>query len=84
MMRFSLRFLFAKPLPGYICVEIERLVLLAFNIGQFAGMIDKRAEGPAKYIRGWTNQKKSAEAKTAWKVPALKLAKSICDVRELN
>jgi hypothetical protein len=85
MLKWDLRTLDASALSDPAYKAIHDALMRAFDIGQFAGMIDERADGPAVYINAWRNQKKSTEAKRrkneAWEAYALPLAKSICERR---
>ena len=60
------------------CRRIWTLLGLAYEVGKLSGFLDKEAVKPAKYIRAWTNQKKSVEAKSemarSWQQPALAMA----------
>jgi hypothetical protein len=47
------------------CERIWTLLGLAYEVGKLSGFLDKEALKPAKYIRGWINQQKSTEAKSA-------------------
>jgi hypothetical protein len=58
---------------------IHRDLLLAFNVGQASGMLDKRREHSAKSIRGWDRGKKSGKARNkeadeTWRPHARELA----------
>lgn len=72
----------ANSLSEDVCKAIWRSLMSAFESGQFAGMIDRRAEEPGKSIRGWAHQQLSVKAKKekaeALKADALVQAKNIC------
>jgi hypothetical protein len=80
--KLDLRILDASPLADNAYRAIHSSLMRAFEIGQFAGMIDARSEKPSESFRSWRRQKKSVEVKLmkaeASKAHALSQAKDIC------
>jgi hypothetical protein len=83
LLKWNLWMLERSQLSDTVFKEIQCALLCAFEIGKISGFIDKGAELPGRYIRAWSNQQKSAEARRekaeAWKDHVFNKAKIICD-----
>jgi hypothetical protein len=83
LLKKNLWMLERSQLSDTVFKEIQCALLCAFEIGKISGFIDKGAERPGRFIRAWSNQQKSAEAKRekaeAWKDHVFNKAKIICD-----